>query len=192
MNSAENTLLGLRRKLNTFIAKRKHAASCVKEEKQRLEESHVHLQNVTIAQEHIQQLAQIVQQQSHKQIGKIVSRCLSTVFLDPYALQIQFVRLRGKTEAKLLYLKEGHEVDPLRTSGGVLNVSSLALRLCQLMLSEPQSRKLLILDEPFSGVDEENMPRVAALLETLAREMGLQIILVTHDTALQVGKIIRL
>lgn len=182
----------LRRQLNKDIAKRKHAYATILMEKDRLEKCKQTEDATLLAQQHLQELALVVQQRSHRQISQIVSRCLAAVFDDPYEMKIDFVRLRGKTEARLVYLKDGREVDPLRTSGGVLDVSALALRLAQLMLSMPQSRKLLVLDEPLKGVSAANLPKAAALIETLSKEMGIQIILVTHNEALEVGTVYQL
>jgi len=185
-------LFNLRRDLNRDLLKFKHAVTTLKEERERLVTCDTKVQKTTEAQQHLQLLAQKIQQQTHKQITKIVSRCMAAVFPDPYSLRVDFVRLRGKTEAKLIYYKEGHEVDPLRTSGGVLDISSLGLRIAQMLLSQPQSRKLLILDEPFGAVSAANLPKAAALLGTLSKEMQIQMVLVTHSTALEVGKVISL
>lgn len=188
-----NELKGLRDRLDHHLTIHKYAVQATLTEKERVEEAKLQVQRVATAQEELQKLAQIVQQQSHRQIGKVVTRCLSAVFGDLYQLKIEFVRLRGKTEAKLMYLKEGNEVDPLRTSGGVLDVSALALRIADLILSEPQSRKFLALDEPMTGVSAGNMPKVAALIETLSKEMGIQFLLATHNENLtEAGREIRL
>jgi DNA repair exonuclease SbcCD ATPase subunit len=182
----------LRSKLNRAISKRNHAITTHKEESARLKAATQKEADVLEAQQHLQQLAQSLQQQSHEQICKIVTRCLNTVFGDLYRLRIDFVRLRGKTEARLLYLKEGKEVSPLQTSGGVLDVSSFALRLTQLVLSQPQSRKLLVLDEAFKQVSEKRISQMAKLLETLNRDLGVQIILATHNPSLEIGKVVEL
>jgi DNA repair exonuclease SbcCD ATPase subunit len=178
--------------LDKHVSKRSHAIATLNEEKERLAAAQKQVEDTLTAQQAIQQLAQFVQQKSHEQIAKIVSRCLSAVFPDPYQMKIEFVRLRGKTEAKLHYWKDGHEVDPLRTSGGVLDVSALGLRTAQLMLSSPQCRKFLVLDEPMKGVDAVNLPKVASLIETLSKEMGIQFLIITHNEALEVGKVYRL
>lgn len=182
----------LRKELNRDLEKRRHVLMTLNQEKERMESLKRKEEDIILAQMKLQELAQAVQAESHHQIAKIVSKCLSTVFDEPYRLKIEFVRQRGKTEAKLIYVKNGREEDPLQTSGGVLDISSLGLRVSQLMLSSPQARKILILDEPMTGVDARNMHKAAALIETLSHEMGIQIILVTHNESLEVGKVIRL
>jgi ABC-type thiamine transport system ATPase subunit len=144
------------------------------------------------AQKHLQALAQALQQQAHKQIARIVSRCLKAVFGNEYDFRIEFEQKRGKTEADLLFLKNGRKEDPRLTSGGQRDVAGLALRLVALTLSNPAPRRLLLLDEPFSSLDNTNRPKIAALLETLSKELNLQIIMVTHIHDLELGTVIEL
>lgn len=185
-------LKALRIDLNKKIALRKNAWITIQTETAKLTSAEEYLERTIMAQEHIQLLAQEVQTQAHRDIARIVSRCLNAVFDDPYELFIDFVRTRGRTEAKLIYRKGGNEINPLLTSGGVLDVSALALRVSSMMLCSPQPRKLLILDEPFVGVSARNLPRVGALIETLACDMGIQFVIVTHSEVLQIGRVIRL
>ena len=85
------------------------------------------------------------------------------------------------------------EVDPMDGSGGgVVDVAAFALRVSCLMLSQPPLRRLLVLDEPFKFVSEGFRGRVRKMLETLADEMKLQIVMVTHIRELETGKIIEL
>ena len=142
----------------------------------------------------IQVAAKEVQSQVHSRISGIVTRCLRSVFEDDaYEFLISFEMIRGKTEARLTFVRDGIEVDPLTASGGgVVDVAAFALRLAALVLSRPQRRRLLVLDEPFRFVSKEYRPRVASLLETLSTEMDIQFILVTHDPAFHLGKVIEL
>lgn len=192
MTSVEREVAELRKQMNSDFAKYRHICSTVTEEKDRLAKAEALCLAAQEAQQHIQKLAVTVQQDSHRQISKIISRCLAAVFDKPYKLKIEFVRLRGKTEAQLSYVRDGHEEDPLRTSGGVLDVSALASRITKMILSEPQSRKFLVLDEPMKGVSAANLPKAALLLETLAKEMGIQFLIITHNEELEVGKVYRL
>lgn len=186
-------LVRMRRGLDKKINERKHAVMTVEKEKQALVVAGELYERTLEAQKHLQQLAQEVEAQAHKRIAEIVSKCLDAVFDGMYQLKIDFVQLRGKTEAKLIYLdRDGNEVNPLMTSGGVLDVSALALRVANLILSSPALRKLLVLDEPFTKVSATNMPKVCALIETLNRELGIQFLIVTHSELLQIGKVIQL
>lgn len=145
------------------------------------------------AQKLTQITAQNVQQRVHNQIASVVSRCLSAVFDEPYQFKIHFERKRGRTEARLVFVRDGEEIVPMQGSGGgVLDVAGFALRLACLMLSKPKARKLLILDEPFKFISSEYRERVSDLLNTLAIEMKIQFVMVTHIPELQTGKVVRI
>jgi len=151
------------------------------------------LEACTVAQKIAQEVSQQVQQQAHKRIADVVSRCLEVVFDEPYAFKINFEQKRGRTEASLSFERDGNDVDPMTASGGgVIDVASFALRLACLMLSRPPVNKILILDEPFKFVSAEYRDRIHTLLETLAKEMSVQFIIVTHIDELQTGKVVRL
>ena len=76
--------------------------------------------------------------------------------------------------------------------GGVVDLTSFAQRLAALMLSQPASRKLLILDEPFRFLSAVYRPTACQLIESLAEEMGVQMVIVTHSEELMTGKVISL
>jgi DNA repair exonuclease SbcCD ATPase subunit len=81
-------------------------------------------------------------------------------------------------------------LSPGTISGGVRAVVSVALRIARLSLHRPSSRKLLCLDEPFRGLSRQNLRKMNSLIETLARDLGFQIVLVTHDEEISCGKVI--
>lgn len=141
----------------------------------------------------LQETAQAIQTEAHNRIGAVVSRCLEAVFDEPYQFNIEFEKKRGKTEAVLSFVRNDLQVDPMTASGGgVVDVASFALRLACLALRKPQLRMILVLDEPFRFLSAAYLPRVKDLLETLAEEMKIQIVMVTHIKTLQVGKVVEL
>lgn len=168
------------------------ASERVSREKQELQDSNNLEQEVLTAQKGLQEIASKVQHKVHKQLVRIVSRCLSTVFGRRCELRVFFEKKRGKTEARFMFLEDGKKVGPNSTSGALREVTGLALRVTKIILSRPPVRRLLILDEPFLALTKENKERMAALLKSLSKELDLQIILCTHDQALQVGTVIDL
>jgi DNA repair exonuclease SbcCD ATPase subunit len=138
-----------------------------------------------------QEIAAGIQQQAHVAIARIVSRCLSTVFDEPYEFRIKFEQKRGKTEAELVFARDGHEVDPLTASGGgVIDVAAFALRLASMLMSRPAVRRTMIMDEPYRFVSKHYRGRIRGLLESLSAEMGVQFIIVTHFDDLRIGKVV--
>lgn len=141
--------------------------------------------------EFFQEVAKNVQEDVHRKVCGIVTRCLEVIFDDPYTFTIQFDKKRSKTEARILLCRDGQEYDPAKSvAGGVIDVVSFALRLVSVVLSRPQLRQVLILDEPFKHLSAEYRERVGILLQELNEKMGIQFILITHHSELEIGKVI--
>lgn len=165
----------------------------LEDEGAKLESARTAVTHTKQAQEIMQHLAQAVQQQAHARIAEVVSICLSTVFDHPYQFHIAFDRKRGRTEARLCFVRDGEELDPMTASGGgVVDVAAFALRVSCLCLHRPPLRRLLVLDEPFRFVSEVYQDNIRTMLEKLAEDMGLQIVMVTHNRNLAAGTIVRL
>lgn len=158
------------------------------------------IQTLTECQEVIQIAAEEVEKRVHRQIATVVSRCLSSVFgTDAYEFQIKFEKKRGKTDAVLVFCRDGQYVDPLTAAGGgVVDIASFALRVTCILCAVPKLRKLCLLDEPFRHLAPELRPIAIQLLKELSVELGVQFIIVSHfaEDELELigkhGKIIRL
>lgn len=146
------------------------------------------------AQQILQVVSQTIQQKAHHRISKVVSSCLQAVFgEEAYEFKIQFDRKRGKTEAKLLFVRDGLEVDPITSSGGgMIDVAAFALRVVCLVLHRPRLRPLIVADEPMKNVSEDYQDAVRTMMEKLSQDMGIQIVMVTHNSNLATGKIIEI
>lgn len=174
---------------------RAHLIHVYREEEEALSLERRHLVNAEQARTLIQDVSQAIQQKAHHQIAAVVSRGLQTVFDLPYTFQINFEKKRGRTEAQLIFERDGLELDPLTASGGgVIDVAAFTLRVACLVLSRPAVRPVLILDEPFKNVSKANgyLDKIPELLEGLSRDMGIKIVMVTHIEELKVGKIVEI
>lgn len=141
----------------------------------------------------MQALAETVQQEAHSRIAGVVTRCLVTVFEEPYEFHIRFRKARGRTEAELVFTRDGQDINPIDASGGgVVDVASFALRLSCLMLSRPARRRKVVLDEPFKFVSADLRVRVRLMLENLSAELGVQFTIITHIDELRCGTVIDL
>jgi len=151
------------------------------------------LKTATEALEVVRGCAVELQNQAHKHISKIVTRCMHAIFGKRYEFKIIFELKRNKTEARLVFMKDGNEVDPMEAAeGGAIAVAAFALRIASLVLTRPHRRKCIFLDEAFSHLHKSHHHKVRALIKTLAKEMGIQIIIITHIEALKIGKIFNL
>lgn len=187
---AVNQIRAYRNKLDRFLADFRHAKKSVSEERESLEEVRDRLETINQAQSLVQSAAEQIQNTAHQQLASVVTRCLQTIFGDEYSFRIHFEKKRGRTEAGLVFVKDGMEVDPLLASGGgVVDVASLALRLSCLTLMQPRKRKVVILDEPLKAVSPNFHPIIRKMIESLSQDLGYQFIIVTQIPTLRVGKI---
>lgn len=130
--------------------------------------------------EALQEFNQYMQLRTFAYFESIVNQCLAAIFVtNPCTLHIKAEVKRGQFEVSF-ELHQGDEVfSPLdEMEGGVLDVVSFGLRIAYIALRPV--RRLLILDEPFKWVGAANRVRLPDLLEALSRDLGFQIIIVTH------------
>ncbi len=187
----QNLRSALDKKCGTYTRSR----ASYKEEGSHLKEARLRLIDAEIARELIQEVAQTLQQKAQHQIATVVSNGLQTVFDEPYTFKINFEKKRGRTEAQLIFERDGLELDPLTAAGGgVIDVAAFTLRVACLALSRPVTRPLLVLDEPFKNVSKAKgyLDKIPQLLEKLSEDMEIQIVMVTHIDELKVGKIVEI
>lgn len=140
------------------------------------------LQDVEKAQAFIQKVAQDTQSKLKFHIEDIVNLALDTVFPNEYLFKVEFVIMRGKTEANLVFIDRasGREIDPMISNGGgALDLACFALRLACHTL-EKECDDVIIADEPFKFMSKDLRERGGQLLRELSKKLGLQIIMVTH------------
>lgn len=131
----------------------------------------------------IQQVAKETQNALEYHVSDLVSHALAAVFDEPYTFRLFFSLRRDKTEADLVWEKNGRRYPP--NGGGVRDVSSFGLRVALWSLRDKKSRPVLILDEPFKHLKPSSLQsRAGAMLKEISGAVGLQIIMVTHDSAL--------
>lgn len=138
------------------------------------------MESIEKAQALIQKVAQETQELLTFQINDVVNTALSTCFPDEYVFKIEFEIKREKTEAKLIFIKNGFEINPMSASGGgVVDVASFALRIAAWSLSNYNNT--LIIDEGFRFLSRDLQPRAAEILEEISKKLNLQIVQVSHS-----------
>jgi len=185
VNSSRN-LPTWERILNRKLGERAQARRALDSAGAKFEVAEDRLADAKIAQEIIQTVAQATQKQLEYKISELASLALSSVFDDPYELVLRFEEHRGKTAARLLFARSGHEVDPMACAGGgPVDAAALALQISLWTLRAPRTRSLLVLDEPLKFLKGGDMPeRGAAIIKELATRLGVQILMVSHDPSL--------
>jgi DNA repair exonuclease SbcCD ATPase subunit len=184
----------VKKRLDRLLSQYETAKQNVRQEREALQKAKAEVKAVNEAQQVAQAVAASIQQHAHEQLASVVTRCLEAVFDDAYQFKIDFQRKRGKTEARLYFKRRTLEVDPKTGSGGgVLDVASFALRLTRIMLAQPASRRLLVMDEPMKFLHGEiERARCCELIKKLAEETGFQFIIATGLDWLRVGKVVEI
>jgi len=183
-----------RKKVDNALGELKACKRIYREEKSKFIEAEDHLVYAEEAQSLIQKVSQQIQQKIHRQISTVVTKCLVMVTEDNYGFKINFERKRGRTEADLILLYDGHEINnPLNSdSGGIVEIAAFALRVSCLLLTKPSLDRVLIMDEPFKSISNEYQENVKKMLTYLSKSFGFQFIIVTHIQNLITGKVIKL
>lgn len=198
INIEETMIPTYRKQVDSLLIRSRMATENADRERKALDKVKEEMGCVMEAQGIVQGIAQSLQQRAHDGIASVVTRCLQVVFDNPYEFRIRFDQKRGKTEAVMVFVRDGHEYDdPFNdVSGGVIDVAALALRLVCIALSRPPARRLLVLDEPFCNVRGlSNRQRVRRMLLELAEKLEFQIILnidVDVYPEFRIGKVVEL
>lgn len=192
---SEKTIQQWRRRTDDLLSQREVYAKTRQRESKEKARLETELEHVEEARGIVQAVSQAIQQIVHDRVAKIVTDCLEAVFDDPYEFRIIFDRKRGKTEARIIFCRDGVELDdPLnQVGGGIIDVAAFALRLACLMISRPARRRLLILDEPMKYVrGEVYRRRVAEMLQRLSKELEVQILLNTDVPTFRLGTVVEM
>lgn len=176
----------IRRKLEQKKGQRNQVAKDLKQatsEKNRLEKEARYSEK---AQAIIQAVAQQTQNELEYRITEPVSLALSAIWSDPYKQVAEFkITGRGTTECHLGFERGGIVTKPLYSSGGgPIDVAAFALRMSAWSLSQPRSRNVLFLDEPFRFVSKKRLPAAGQMLKEAAKELNLQIVMISHISEL--------
>jgi len=127
----------------------------------------------------VQDVAQKTQEQLVLHIQDVVNTALDTCFPDEYEFNLVFEIKRNKTEARLVFMKNGFEIDPMEASGGgVVDVASFALRIAAWSLGK--TNNVICLDEPMKFLSRDLQPRAGEILQEISKKLGIQFIMVSH------------
>ena len=169
----------LRTKYEQAIGQRDMLKKQLTDTEIRIETQEAHLENCLKARSIIQTVAETTQRKLESHISNLVTMALAAVFPDPYTFILRFVKRREKTEADLLFVKDGNEGSPMDISGGgPLDVASFALRTATWAIKP--TRNVLILDEAFRFVSRDLQSKCSEMVKHLSVKLGLQFLIVSH------------
>ncbi len=130
---------------------------------------------------------QVTKEKAKDSFEKLVTYALRFIYSEDYKFELDFSRRGNLSEINFNIKSPDFKEpgDPLDTSGGgVLDILSLALRICLLELSHPRVEGFIVLDEPFKHLSKGYLPRAEEFLEAINEKIGRQIILITHKQEL--------
>lgn len=132
----------------------------------------------------VQAVASDTQKQFEVSFSRLVSAALSTIFgPDAYEFRAVFVERRGRMECDFVLERDGETISPEdAVGGGVMDILSMALRIAYWSLKK--TAPVFILDEPFKFLSPSHHAKASALLEFLSKKLGIQFIVVSHQTGM--------
>ncbi|VVB50686.1 Uncharacterised protein [uncultured archaeon] len=115
---------------------------------------------------------------------RVVTMAVKEVFGFDYKFVIEVsAEKKVLTKFKLLQ-NDGLELDIMTScGGGVVDVVAFVLKALMLASIRPQREPIMFLDESFSHVSSEYVPKVAMLLKSLSEQLNMRFLLVTHQHA---------
>lgn len=172
----------LRGRIDKLIGRKQEVVHSITSIKRAIVEQKEQQRIIEESQKIIEIVAKQTQEEFKIHISKLVSYSLYSIFDNPYEFLIEFPERRGKTEAELYFARDGKKISPMISSGGgPIDIASFGLRLSLWTMKVPKLRNTFILDEPFKNLSMSLRPKAALLLNTLCRELGIQIIMISHD-----------
>lgn len=133
------------------------------------------------AKEILNQILLATQQDVKGYIEQIVTNLVSHVFGDEYVFMLEMGIEREKPALTPIIEKQSIQVSPRdEMGGGLLDMISLGLRMALWSFNQDRFRPTLIMDEPGKFLDLKRVPLFGEALQQLSKQLGLQIIMVTH------------
>ena len=177
------SIVDIRKELEQRKGQRREVEQTIATLDQAIKEEKRSLRRHQEAQDIIRVVGQKTQEQLSYQIGDITSLALDAVFDKPYALGIEFVNRRNKTECDLFFKRGENRLDPLDGGGGgASDVAAFALRIASWSLQTPHTRNVMLLDEPFKHLKGENENRrVLEMIHKISQKLNMQIIMVSDE-----------
>jgi DNA repair exonuclease SbcCD ATPase subunit len=140
------------------------------------------ISKITDALDFLYKFSEFTRNEVKTKLETLSNLALSSVFTEK---KMQFKVIPNRNKKGLfydLYIDTDGNITPLEDckGGGVLDIISLCLRISYLRIFKGTLRQVLILDEPFKNLDDVRRPVAIDWLATTAKEMNIQMIIVTH------------
>lgn len=145
-----------------------------------LDESNIYYENLQKARLIVAEAGKHTQEYLKSYIENMVTTALQSVFEEDYKFVIDFNIQRNKPEAVIKLLIRGEEVDPSNSvGGGILDITSFALRIVLWSINNPQSANVIILDEPYKYL-HGNIENAIKMTKEISDKLNIQFIIVSQ------------
>ena len=174
----------LRKQFDLLSAEKKVITDDLNEAENKLKQFQKQKEYASKAHLILQTTAKKTQQQLEYSISELVTLSQQAVFKDPYALRLIYEMKRNKTEAQLLFERDGNQIKPLEESGyGPVDIANFTLRASLWSIRKHSLDNVLILDEPFKNINDNTRQlhrNAAKMLSKISKQLNLQLILTSQ------------
>jgi DNA repair exonuclease SbcCD ATPase subunit len=174
---------------NEKLTKMRGAESVLNKQLKELKQEEKEMNKEILAVQKAKVIAQTVAQQTQQKItfhiNNLITSGLEAVFPEPYKFELRFTTRRNKTEADMLFIKNGNEVDDILSSGGggVADIASYLLSIA--VYSINPTRPIFVRDENFKFLHSEEFQEKASLMiKKVSEKFGIQMILISDQEKL--------
>lgn len=169
--------------VDTKIVHRNLLSSEAEKISERIEQLEHHVDLLTKARFVLAEVTRLTQAQLKGYIESLVTLAIQSVYDEDLRFVVEFDYKRNKAEVSF-WVKEGEDGEMFipkdEMGGGLVDVISFALRVVLWSLQRPESRPVLILDEPFPAAGVLTN-RCGEMVKEISDKLELQIVLVTHN-----------
>lgn len=129
----------------------------------------------------LQKMAEKQRTAACKKLEYLGTCALQYAISPTYRMKVDILPGKRPTAEVVICKRNGIEIDPSEGGGGVIDISSMALRIISLESYEPFVDGPIILDEPGKMVSKEYVPMLSEFIKKISKDFGRQVIVVTHN-----------
>ncbi len=159
-----------------------HLLRTIKTSKEQVTLNEQNMDKISKALDFLYNFSEFTRNEVKSKLENLSNLALKSVFPDK-VMKFKVIPNRNKKGLFYdLYIDTDGKITPLKDckGGGVLDVISLCLRVSYLRIFKGSLRQVLILDEPFKNLDSVRLPAAIDWLSATAKQMKMQLIIVTH------------
>ena len=156
----------------------------VESKQEEIDTKQSHRDNLIKARWVVSEVGSLIQEQFKKRVESLVTLAIRSVFDYPWEFVLKFEQKRNKAECRIVLMDGEDEYDYEEDEGGgIIDVSAFALKVVMWSLESPQSRNIMIMDEPGKWTGCLSV-LFGEVIKKISQELKIQIIMTTHDESL--------